>query len=96
MEASSAVPGMRGSALVRFLRSLGGLPKWKIREIRNQARHSRQLDPDIAALRSVSLVGAMQMQWRRNEKRITNDVIGYHEYAAEREDWLREKGIDWI
>jgi hypothetical protein len=47
-------------------------------------------------LRSISLTAALQMQWRRNEQRITSDVIGYHEYAAEREDWLREKGVDWI
>lgn len=87
---------MRGSALARFLRSLGALPKWKRREIRSQARSRRILDPDIASLRSVSFSGAMQMQWRREEQRLTEDVISLHDYVGEREDWLKRNGVDWM
>ena len=89
-------PALRGNALVRLLKSLGGLPSWKLKEIRQQARAVRQLDPDIAALRSISLSAALRMQWARNEKRITKDTYEWHSYADERESFLKRHGIDWI
>lgn len=43
-----------------------GMPDWKHEDLKGDARRSRTLDPDIAALRSVSLSGKMNMQWDRN------------------------------
>jgi hypothetical protein len=34
------------------------------------ARRNRTLDPDIAAMRSLSLQGKMQLQWKRNYDRL--------------------------
>jgi len=43
-----------------------GMPDWKRDDLMADARRSRTLDPDIAAMRSVSLSGKMNMQWERN------------------------------
>jgi hypothetical protein len=43
-----------------------GVPDWKKEDLRADARRSRTLDPDIAAMRSFSLSAKMRMQWERN------------------------------
>ncbi len=56
-------PTTRG--LWEFIREVG-MPDWKREDLMADARRSRTLDPDIAALRSVSLSAKMNMQWERN------------------------------
>lgn len=43
-----------------------GMPDWKKDDLREDARRSRTLDPDIAAMKSFSLSAKMRMQWERN------------------------------
>lgn len=43
-----------------------GVPDWKRSDLREDARRSRTLDPDIAAMKSFSLNAKMRMQWERN------------------------------
>jgi hypothetical protein len=43
-----------------------GIPEWKREDLRDDARRSRTLDPDIAAMKSFSLSAKMRMQWERN------------------------------
>lgn len=88
--------GMKGSALVRFLRNLGGLPGWKQRELRRDARRNRRLDPDVAALQSVSLSGKLAIQANRTEKRMTERYFGNLIEDEERDEFLRKHGIDWL
>ena len=57
------LPEKRG--LWDFIRDVG-MPDWKHEDLRADARRSRTLDPDIAALKSVSLSAKMHMQWDRN------------------------------
>lgn len=43
-----------------------GIPDWKREDLREDAKRSRTLDPDIASMRSLSLSAKMQKQWDRN------------------------------
>ena len=43
-----------------------GVPDWKRDDLRDDARRSRTLDPDIASMRSLSLNAKMRIQWERN------------------------------
>lgn len=56
-------PEMR--SLWQALRQIG-IPQWKMEDLREDARRSRTLDPDIASMRSLSLAAKMRKQWDRN------------------------------
>lgn len=43
-----------------------GMPEWKRDDLWDDARRSRTIDPDIAAMRSVSMSAKLDMQWKRN------------------------------
>lgn len=43
-----------------------GIPDWKKADLWSDARRSRTLDPDIAAMQSLSLSAKMRRQWKRN------------------------------
>lgn len=43
-----------------------GVPDWKRDDLRDDAKRSRTLDPDIASMRSLSLNAKMHRQWDRN------------------------------
>lgn len=43
-----------------------GVPEWKREDLREDARRSRTLDPDLAAMKSFALSAKMRMQWQRN------------------------------
>lgn len=43
-----------------------GVPDWKRADLREDARRSRTLDPDIAAMKSFSLNAKLRKQWERN------------------------------
>jgi hypothetical protein len=43
-----------------------GVPDWKRDDLRDDAKRSRTLDPDIASMRSLSLSAKMRLQWDRN------------------------------
>ena len=44
-----------------------GYPNFRKKELRRTARHSRLLDPDVAALQSVSMGFKLRLQWKRRE-----------------------------
>ena len=85
----------RGSKLVKFLKSIG-IPDWKKKEIRRYARRSRRLDPDIAALRSISLSAKLNMQWRRNEIQQSERLLPSILEAEERNAWLKNNESDYF
>jgi hypothetical protein len=60
-------PSMR--SLREAIRDLG-VPDWKREDLWEDARRSRTLDPDIAAMRSLSLSAKMRRQWARNYDRL--------------------------
>jgi len=43
-----------------------GMPEWKKDDLWDDAKRSRTIDPDIAAMRSVSMSAKLDMQWKRN------------------------------
>ena len=62
----SASPIVDQSSTVRRLLAINGIPDWKMQELRENARHVSRIDPNVAALRSVSLAGKVAMQRNRN------------------------------
>jgi len=88
--------GPRGRALVEILK-FSGIPKFKKEEWDWRAkRTARQLDPDIAALHSISLSAAMHMQYKRNRKRYEDEYFGMLITDEDRDSWMKRLGIDWI
>lgn len=71
--------------LLKLLKNIG-IPDWKKKEIRQAAKYNRALDPDIAALRSVSTSHKIRMQWRKNEEEITESFL-----EGLSTDWQRDK-----
>lgn len=45
-----------------------GMPEWKKDDLWDDATRSRTIDPDIAAMRSLSMQTKLDMQWKRNYK----------------------------
>src|SRR5882724_1295223 len=80
--------------LLDFIKK-SGIPEWKQADLRRTARRTRQLDPDIASLRSVSISGKLKMQWQRNEKIILEREISRREEDLFRWNWLAQAGIKW-
>lgn len=54
---------------LRFFKS-NGLPDWKLRSLRDEARSVHVLDPDIAAKKSWSMAVKIQEQRERNFQRL--------------------------
>lgn len=52
-----------------------GVPDWKSEDLREDARRCRTLDPDIAAMRSLSLDAKMRRQWNRNYERLVERAM---------------------
>ncbi len=88
--------GPRGRVLVEILR-LSGIPAFKRKEWRQRARRvSRVLDPDIAALHSISVSAAMTMQYKRNIARYESEFFGDMIDEEDRAGWLKRLGLDWL
>lgn len=66
-----------------------GMPEWKREDLWMDARRSRTLDPDIAAMRSLSLSAKMRMQWDRNYKTLVD-----HAYRQRRMEQLKRSFFD--
>ncbi|MDP4593127.1 MAG: hypothetical protein NWT00_01000 [Beijerinckiaceae bacterium] len=52
-----------------------GIPEWKREDLRDDARRSRTLDPDIASMKSFSLNAKMRMQWERNYQTLVDKAV---------------------
>lgn len=92
-------------ALAKFTRFIkrSGIPAWKMRELKQRANYERRfgIDPDLAALRSVSPGWKARKQRTRNLDRIVAASIASIGSNAERHtftDKIREKfgfHVDW-
>jgi hypothetical protein len=85
----------RGRTLVDFLKKLG-LPSWKKEELRRTARYSRLIDPDLAALRSVSPAAMLRLQWARNEAELERQFYAQQLADEERNEFLAKHFIGWM
>ena len=56
-----------------------GVPDWKRDDLRDDARRSRTLDPDIASMRSLSLNAKMRRQWDRNYDVLVERALAHTE-----------------
>lgn len=84
-----------GRALSAFFRKQG-IPTWKKDQLQRTARESRLLDPDLAALRSISPSAMLRIQWRRNEKNILNLYLRRIEEEEERHEYQNKHRTDWL
>lgn len=91
----SLFPRLKGKALAFLLRQTG-LPDWKKQEIRRDARRGRRIDPDLAALRSISNSAALQIQWQRNEERMIQRVFDAPMEADEAREFRKKHNTDWF
>lgn len=88
--------GPRGRALVEILK-FAGIPDFKKEEWDFRAkRTSRQLDPDIASLHSISISAAMQMQYNRNRKKYEEEFFASLIGEEERSSWLKRLGLGYL
>ena len=65
-----------------------GMPDWKQEDLREDARRNRTLDPDIAALRSVSLSAKMRMQWDRNYDTLVKRALRQTQLERMKRSWF--------
>jgi hypothetical protein len=56
-----------------------GVPDWKRDDLRDDAKRSRTLDPDIASMRSLSLGAKMRRQWDRNYDILVERALAHTE-----------------
>ncbi|RMF02624.1 MAG: hypothetical protein D6773_08405 [Alphaproteobacteria bacterium] len=84
---SDTPPSMR--SLWEALRDMG-IPEWKREDLREDARRSRTLDPDIAQMKSLSLGAKMRMQWERNYDRLVERAMRQSELARMRSAFFRD------
>lgn len=88
--------------VIRILRR-SGIPAWKMRELQRRANYERRfgIDPDIAALRSVSPGWKARKQRRRNLDRIIDTSLSSIGDNSERHNFItklqRKFGphVDW-
>ena len=66
-----------------------GVPEWKRDDLWDDARRSRTLDPDIASMKSVSLSGKMQMQWKRNYQTLINRAFEQQKMEKLKRDFFK-------
>lgn len=86
---------LSGRSLVDFLRKWG-VPQFKRSEMRERARSSRLIDPDLAALRSISPSAMVRLQWRRNEARLIEALYDSHVHSEQRSRWTEENNSEWL
>lgn len=100
MEAAAVSEGM-ASQIVKFVRK-NGIPEWKMNDLRRQANHLRSigLDPDIAALVSVSGGWKAREQRRRTMDRLIEASLASIGRDTERKSFLgkikSKLGVDYF
>ena len=62
--------------LKSILQSIGGLPDWKKRQIRDETRYVGRLDIDLASLQSVSPASKVRMQQERQYRQREQRALG--------------------
>lgn len=67
-----------------------GVPDWKHEDLREDARRSRTLDPDIASMRSLSLNAKMRMQWDRNYEVLVDRALRQLDLAQMKRSFFSE------
>jgi hypothetical protein len=88
----SMSPTDTSSKLIEGL-DLWGVPDFQRDEWKREARMSRVLDPDIAALRSLSLDAKLRKQWKRNEQHAEREFWRTLFLDRDRSKFLRKIGV---
>lgn len=80
-------PNMR--SLWEAIREIG-IPDWKRDDLREDARRSRTLDPDIASMKSLSLNAKMHRQWDRNYEILVDRALRQTELARLKRSFFKQ------
>jgi len=91
--ASSGGGSANAIKLLTILKTVG-LPAWKRAEMRQWAKNSRVLDPDIASMRSLSLDAKLRMQWKRNYETLEKSIFDQLTSGLSREAFGKQHGVD--
>lgn len=67
-----------------------GIPDWKMEDLREDARRSRTLDPDIATMQSLSLNAKMRMQWDRNYELLVDRAMRQTHLAEMKQRFFKD------
>jgi len=84
-----------GRRLVAWIKQVGW-PEWRKHEVRLIARQGRLIDPDLAALRSISPSAMLRLQWARNEARAYEGILGNIAREEERSEWHEKNRVGWF
>ncbi len=84
---SDPMPNMR--SLWEAISELG-VPEWKREDLREDARRNRTLDPDIAAMRSLSLNAKMRRQWQRNYEVLVESALRQNRMEKVKRSFFKE------
>jgi len=85
--ASDPMPDMR--SLWEAISELG-VPEWKREDLRDDAKRSRTLDPDIASMRSLSLGAKVRRQWDRNYKILVESALRQNNMEKLKRSFFKE------
>ncbi|MHA1164772.1 MAG: hypothetical protein ACTSP0_04220 [Alphaproteobacteria bacterium] len=67
-----------------------GMPDWKREDLRDDAKRSRTLDPDIASMRSLSLNAKMRRQWERNYEVLVESALRQNRMEKLKRSFFKE------
>lgn len=67
-----------------------GMPEWKKDDLWDDARRSRTIDPDIAAMRSISMTAKLDMQWKRNYETLVKRAFHQQKMARLKRKFFQE------
>lgn len=79
-----------------FRRVLKVLPKFKDEQLRRNAKYIDSIDPQIASLVSVSLVGKCRMQHGLNYNLAKKSFFQNYSGSSEQDDFLKTHKLDWF
>jgi len=97
-------PDLRGESYevaeehrLEYVKKLAGvLPRWKEREFERWSKNVYTIDPDIYALKSMSLTRMVQAQRKRNFENMKKDFFNEPIFADERKKFLSKISLGWL
>ncbi|MGI9379035.1 MAG: hypothetical protein ACR2OW_05230 [Methyloligellaceae bacterium] len=67
-----------------------GIPDWKKEDLWEDAKRNRTLDPDIAAMNSLSLNAKLRKQWKRNYELLVDRAFKQTEFEQAKKLFFKD------
>lgn len=72
-----------------------GLPDWRRQDLREEVVRRLQMEPDVMALRSVSMSAKVEMQIERSLSRAIDYETTRRQRNIVRDSWFKKVGFEW-